>query len=147
MRPSSQPKILIIEDNVHNHDLYKDAFEKVGFEVVITPNADGYFIDMVNEIRPDIISMDLMIGNSGSVAEREGLEAIELLKGDLRTHEIPIFVLTNFFEEGKVRRAKELGAVDYINLGGHSMSKIPEYYKKYLDDPKHYVPVHPLMKS
>ncbi len=146
MGQTKQPKILIVEDNVHNHDLYKDAFERVGFEVVITPNADGYFIDMVNELRPDIISMDLMIGNSGSVAEREGLEAIELLKGDLRTHEIPIIVLSNFFEEGKVRKAKELGAVDYINLGGHSMAKIPEYYKVYLDDPKHYKPVHPLMK-
>jgi CheY-like chemotaxis protein len=146
MGQTKQPKILIVEDNVHNHDLYKDAFERIGFEVVITPNADGYFIDMVNELRPDIISMDLMIGNSGAVAEREGLEAIELLKNDLRTHDIPIIVLSNFFEEGKVRRAKELGAVDYINLGGHTMSKIPEYYKKYLDDPKHYKPAHELMR-
>jgi CheY-like chemotaxis protein len=146
MEPKKQPRILIVEDNVHNHNLYKDAFERIGFEVVITPNADGYFIDMVNELHPDIISMDLMIGNSGSVAEREGLDAIELLKGDLRTHEIPIIVLSNFFEESKVKRAKELGAIDYINLGGHSITKIPEYYKKYLDDPKHYKPIHELMR-
>lgn len=145
--PMKKSKILIIEDNKYNHDLFRDAFEEHGFEVVIQPNADGFFAETVSEIKPDIISMDLMIGNDGSAAERDGLEAISLLKQDLRTHTIPIIVLSNFFETGKVERAKELGAVDYINLASHAITKIPHFYQQYLEDPKHYRPSHPIFRG
>jgi len=139
--------ILIVEDNKLNFQLYRDAFEKNGFEVVLHENADGFFPETVSEIAPDIISMDLMLGNEGIATERDGFEAIEKLKSDLRTAHIPIIVLTNFFEESKVRRAKELGAVDFINLAGQAIQKIPLHYLRYLKDPKHYKPSHPIFRE
>lgn len=145
MKP--KPKILIIEDNKHNHELYRDVFERVGFEVFLHENADGFFPEEVNAIKPDIISMDLMMGKDGVATERDGFEAIEKLKGDLRTVDIPIIVLTSFFEESKVRRAKELGAVDFISVTGQKIQKIPERYMEYLKDPKHYKPSHPLLRD
>ena len=142
-----KPRILIIEDNKHNHALYRDAFEKVGFDVELLENADGYFSDAVSVSNPDLISMDLMLGKEGGIPERDGFEAIEVLKHDLRTAEIPVFVLTSFFEEKKVLRAKELGAVDFISLTGEPISKIAAHYMKYWNDPKHYIPSHPLFRS
>jgi len=141
------PKILIVEDDVNNHQLYRDAFEQSGFEVVLFENADGFFPERVNEIKPDIISMDLMMGKEGAATERDGFEAIEKLKSDLRTHEIPIIVLTNFFDEAKVRRAKELGAIDFISVAGQSLKKIPEHYLSYLKKPMHYTPSHPIFRG
>jgi CheY-like chemotaxis protein len=91
--------------------------------------------------------MDLMMGKDGAATERDGFEAIEKLKADLRTAEIPIIVLTSFFEESKVRRAKELGAVDFISVTGQSIQKIPEHYVRYLKDPKHYRASHPIFKD
>lgn len=140
-------RILIVEDDLHNHDLYRAAFEKEGFAVTLLPNADGFFAETVHELHPDIISMDLMIGKDGGAAERDGLEAIEVLKQDLRTHSIPVFVLSNFFEDSKVHRAKELGVVDYINLASHAIAKIPAFYRRYLDDPQRYKPSHPLLRT
>lgn len=143
-----KPKILIIEDNKHNHKLYRDVFERAGFEVLIHQNADGYLAEGVDKIKPDIISMDLMIGAEGSEQpERDGFQAIEALKGDLRTHEIPIMVMTSFSEESKARRAKELGAVDYMSLPGHSITKIPHFFMEYLKDPKRYKASHPLFRK
>lgn len=140
------PTILIVEDNVNNHPLYRDAFEKSGFKVILRKNGDGFFADEVSEMKPDIISMDLMLGEGGAPTERDGFEVIEALKADLRTYEIPIIVLTSFFEEGKVKRAKELGAVDFLNISGESIDKVPRHYLRYLKDPKHYQPSHPLFR-
>ncbi len=141
------PKILIIEDNQNNHELFRDVFTRGGFEVVLRENADGQFADFVHEASPDIISMDLMMGKDGEATERDGFDAIEVLKMDLRTRLIPIFVLTSFFEESKVLRAKQYGAEDFISIPGQAIHKIPEYYMRYLDDPKHYKATHPLFRK
>ena len=102
-----KPKILIVEDDLNMHPLYTKAFEESGFEVVIFQTADGFFPEDVYNQKPDIISMDLMIGKEGEETERDGFDAIEVLKSDSRTYEIPIIVLSNFYEENRVRRAKE----------------------------------------
>jgi len=143
----SKPKILMVEDNEYNHKLYRDVFEKAGFEVVIFQNADGTFAEDVAELSPDIISMDLMIGLGGRPAERDGFQAIEVLKSDLRTHEIPIFVMTSFFAEDKVKHAKELGVVDFISVPGQTFTHIPDCFLNYLQDPKKYEPIHEMFRD
>lgn len=148
MKPKQKPRILIVEDNIHNHDLYREVFEKAGFEVTLRENADGFFLEEVaNVVKPDIISMDLMMGKDGEATQYDGFEALEQLKHDLRTHEVPVMILTSFFEERKVRRAKELGAVDFIALPGQSISKLPEHYLRYLKDPQHYKPIHTIFQE
>lgn len=142
-----RPKVLIIEDDKNNHPLYEKAFKENGFDVVLFDNADGFFPEDVSNENPDIISMDLMIGKEGKPTERDGFEAIEALKSDMRTYEIPIIVASSFFQENRVKRAKELGAIDYINLGGTSIQSIPKYFLSYLEDPKHYKPSHPSFKE
>lgn len=141
------PKILIIEDNPSNHRLFTEAFEAAGFSVTISPYIDEKFLDDVVGIKPDIISMDIMIAGPGVEVPDAGLVAINTLKADERTRDIPVMVLTNFFEETKVDRAKAEGAVDFINLQGHTMSEIPKIFKRYLEDPKEYLPVHPVFRE
>ena len=138
------PKILIVEDNTSNHPLFTTAFEAAGFSVTIVPYIDEGFLQDVAGIRPDIISMDIMIANpENSDPDHDGLSALALLKNDERTREIPVLILTNFFEESKVEKAKATGAVDFINLQGHSISTIPAIFRRYLNSPKDYKPVHP----
>ena len=143
----STPKILIVEDDINNHPLFRKAFEAKGFEVTIRKTADGDFLSEVIFFKPDIISMDLMIGQADAETQRDGFEAIELLKTDDRTKDIPVIVLTNFFEEGKVERAKGLGSVDFLSLQGQSISSVPDIFKRYLDDPKKYHPTHPIFRA
>ncbi|MCA9354822.1 MAG: response regulator [Candidatus Kaiserbacteria bacterium] len=148
MKGHKDRKIILVEDDPNNHPLFAEAFSAAGFEVVIFPDADSTdFIGEVLSATPDIISMDLMIARENNDALRDGFEAVELLKSDERTKDIPIMILTTFFEERKVTRAKELGAVDFISLQGHDIKRIPDIFNRYLDNPKKYVPMHPLMRG
>lgn len=147
MFKKTTPKILLVEDNVNNHALFTKAFEEGGFLVSICPYINEGFIEDVVSARPDIISMDIMIAGPNPALSEDGLFAIKLLKDDERTRGIPIMVLTNFFEETKVAAALSLGAIDFINLQGHSILTIPRMFKKYLDDPKRYLPSHPVFRN
>lgn len=138
-----KPKILIIEDTEINHQLYRDAFENAGFDVTILARVDVDFYEAVMATAPDIISMDLVIGDD----EHDGFEAMRDLKLYPKTKKIPVIVLTSFSEESKVLRAKELGAVDYISTMGQPIQKIPNHYLRYLKDPKHYKSSHPLFRK
>lgn len=139
--------ILMVEDSQFNRDLYRAAFTNAGFNVVLRENADGDFLDEVSTLKPDIISMDLMMGKDGLGAEHDGFEALTLLKGDLRTHDIPVIILTSFFEEGKVRKAKELGAVDFINTAGYKVQHLPEIYLQCVKQAGGYKAVHPIFRE
>lgn len=138
---NAQPRILIIEDDPNNHPLYRQAFEAIGFEVILLSTADGSFIDEVLKINPDIISMDIRIG------DRDGLEASKLLKQDERTKHLPIMILTNFTDREKLTLAKEIGVCDYISLQAHAMSEIPHIFRRYLDDPEHFIASHPFLQD
>lgn len=147
MFEKEHPKVFIVEDNTSNHELFTEAFQSAGFQVIVCPYIDEHFLDDVASIQPDIISMDIMIANpEGSDPDHDGLSALTLLKSDERTRDIPVVVLTSFFEESKVLKAQQKGAVDFINLQGHTISTVPGMFKRYLDDPKNYRPVHPIFQ-
>lgn len=143
-----KPKILMVEDLQENHSLFREAFTAAGFdEVMICQTAEDDFVGEVVAFEPSIISMDLMIGSENRDVKRDGFEAIKLLKNDERTKDIPVIVLTSFFDDAKVERAKGLGAVDFINLQGQSLPNIAAQFKSYVDDPKHYKPSHPMFQD
>ncbi len=141
------PKILIVEDFEPNHPLYRKVFAEVGFEVLIIRKIDDHFIEAVCQFSPDIISMDLMIEEDVTEHPFAGFDLLFLLKEDKRTLQIPVIILTAFSEETKVIKAKDLGAVDFICESGQKVQKIPEIFLRYLRDPKHYIPVHPLFRA
>ena len=114
--------------------------------MLLCQTADGNFASAVDQCKPDIISMDLMIGKNGHAADKDGFEAMEELKHDSRTKEIPIFVLSNFFQEKYMQRAKELGAVDFINAQGQSLPNVSERYARYLENPRRYQPSQDLFR-
>ncbi len=142
-----QPKVLIVEDELHNHPLFQTAYEEVGFTVKLCQTAEDDFVASVAAFAPDIIHMDLMIGQPGVEVRRDGFQAIELLKTDERTKSIPVIVVTNFFQEQKVRFARALGVKDFINLQGQPIQSIAARFKTYLDAPKRYQPSHPFFRE
>lgn len=141
------PKILIVEDLEVNNALYREVFEAAGFEVVVLQKIGDDFIENVCALAPDIISMDLMFEQDVTDDSFAGLDLLYLLKEDARTKSVPVIILTAFFEESKVLKAKSLGAVDFISASGQPVQKLPDIFRTYLEDPKHYAPRHPLFRS
>lgn len=141
------PKILMIEDQEVNYLLYRTVFEAAGFSVDFKQKITDEFLEEVAILAPDIISLDLMFEDDVTQNPFAGFELLSLLQEDARTAHIPVIILTAFFEEGKVVQARDLGAVDFINVNGHEPRHLPKMFLEYLANPKHYLPLHPLFRS
>jgi DNA-binding NarL/FixJ family response regulator len=107
--PSKEKKIrvLLAED----HILVRQGFRRIleddpSITVVGEARTGLEAIDQCNEVKPDVVVMDL------SMPELGGLEATaEILKAD---PQIKILILSMYSNEAYVRKAFELGAKGYI---------------------------------
>lgn len=81
------PKILLVDDQPDNLEIYRVILEHFGYAVHIASNgADG--VRMAQEHMPDLIVMDI------SMPVMDGFEATLILKADPRTKRICIVGLT-----------------------------------------------------
>lgn len=101
------PRILVVDDETYIVELVKFNLEKEGFRVIVA--YDGLSaLDIVQEQRPDLIILDIMLPNI------DGLEVCRHLKSDPNYHTIPIIMLTAKGEEVDTILGLEMGADDYI---------------------------------
>jgi CheY-like chemotaxis protein len=80
-------KVVIVDDNANNLLLEKDLMQIAGFEVYEAINAlDG--IKMITKENPDVIIMDIRL------PDMSGLEAINILRKEEKTKDIPVVFVT-----------------------------------------------------
>lgn len=99
--------VLVVEDTELLRRIYTDKLTQEGY--VVRQAADG--LEALNEARSqhlDLILLDLIM------PRMSGLEALEALKKDPRTKDIPVIVLSNLGQDADVQRGLSLGAVDYL---------------------------------
>lgn len=101
------PTILVVEDEPAIQELVVINLEHAGFEVVRAASAEEAET-AIRAVLPDLIVLDWMLpGRSGVSLARE-------LRGDERTREVPVIMLTaRVHEEDKVQ-GLDAGADDYI---------------------------------
>jgi len=91
----TEPKILIIEDDISIIRLYKEAFKMAGLEIEIL-NTGKKGIERLREIRegekekPNLILLDLIL------PDMNGLSILKEAKRHPETKDIKIFALTNY---------------------------------------------------
>ncbi|RLV69578.1 Two-component system response regulator [Streptomyces sp. CBMAI 2042] len=79
--------MLVVDDNKVIRQLIRVNLELEGFEVVTA--ADGVeCLDLVHRIRPDVITLDVVMPRLG------GLETASVLRSDPRTRHVPIAVIS-----------------------------------------------------
>jgi len=106
-RVKKKKRVLIIEDERALADLYKMRLEKEGFETEVARNgAWGLRLARIGDF--DLILMDMVM------PALDGHQAIKSLKEDPRTKKIPLIVFSNSAQENDIKKALELGAVDYF---------------------------------
>lgn len=99
--------ILVVEDTELLRRIYTDKLTQEGYKV--TQAADG--LEALNVVRSqplDLILLDLVM------PRMSGLEALEALKRDPRTRDIPVIILSNLGQDTDMQRGLEMGAVDYL---------------------------------
>ncbi|WP_437752697.1 response regulator [Sorangium sp. So ce1389] len=98
--------ILLVEDNELNRDMLSRRLLRRGYAVVTAVDGESG-VEMARAARPQLILMDVGLPNI------DGLEATRRLKGDTRTRDIPIIVLTAHAMSSDREQAIEAGGDDY----------------------------------
>ncbi|MFQ5586091.1 MAG: HD domain-containing phosphohydrolase [Thermodesulfobacteriota bacterium] len=79
--------VLIVDDEERNRKFLKVLCGNLGYETIEAANGEGAVAEVHNHA-PDLVLMDVMMPGM------DGLEATERLKGDKRTDDIPIIIVT-----------------------------------------------------
>src|SRR5690606_32369330 len=108
-RRGTLPKrILIVEDNFDNREIYAEILRHSGYEILEAENGIRG-VEKATQHLPDLILMDL------SMPLMDGWEAITLLKRDARTAGIPVLAISaHVVMNGDYRRAQQAGFDSYI---------------------------------
>lgn len=125
--PKNQPKILPIEDDQFLIKAYQDGLESAGFHVLVAP--DGLrALEMLTlqHLEPDLILLDLVL------PVLDGFEVLKEIKSNHHLNHIPVLILSNLGQQSDIKKAKKLGANDYLIKANYSMSGVIEKARSYL---------------
>ncbi len=100
-------RILIVDDEETNRDLFRAILEAKGYETLQAYDGpEG--IKIAREYQPDLILMDIQI------PEIDGMEAFKILQSEPLTMNIPIIALTSYALDGDREKFLSLGFRDYM---------------------------------
>lgn len=103
----SKTTVLIVEDDSNIRELYRDAFELAGIDVLTAENGK-VGMELALKHHPNAILMDIMM------PEMNGHEAVSAIRKDSWGKDAVIVYLTNMSDAENVVHAVELGTDEYI---------------------------------
>jgi len=102
-----QPLLLIVDDTVENLQVLGSVLKSENYKIAIATNGHQA-ITIANDIKPDLILMDIMMPGM------DGYETCKKLKSIPETMEIPLIFLTAKVDNEDIIKGFKVGAVDYI---------------------------------
>ena len=105
--PADRCRILVVDDEEDLLELVRYNLAREGYEIDCVGSGEEA-LKAARRQPPDLIVLDLML------PAVDGLEVCRRLKGDARTRDVPIVMLTAKSEEGDMIAGLERGADDYI---------------------------------
>ncbi|HEX5744157.1 MAG TPA: response regulator [Candidatus Saccharimonadales bacterium] len=118
-------KIAIIEDDLAISQMYRFKFEALGYSVETAENG-RLGLDLAENMKPDIILLDLMMPEMTGDAMLEKLRATDWGK------KIRVIILTNVGEQEIPKKVKELGVSGVILKANMTPRQVAEMVKKRL---------------
>jgi len=102
-----QDTVLLIEDTELVADQISLLLRKQGFLVTYSATAGGA-VDLIHEVKPDIILLDIML------PDRNGIQVLDSLKANALTCDIPVILMSALADLDTKVRGIEHGADDYV---------------------------------
>ncbi len=104
---------IIVVDDIHaNLHLLAEILGRAGYSVRPVPTG-ALALSSIQASPPDLVLLDIMM------PEMDGYEVCAKIKGDPRTHDIPVIFISALHEIFDKVKAFELGGVDYITKPFH----------------------------
>lgn len=104
----SHSKLLLVDDEPLNLKLYDKMLKDHDFQIITAINGKDC-LDKVHEHFPDLILMDW------NMPVMDGIEALEILKKDETTKDIPVLMITGVMTSSEdLSFAMSVGAIDFL---------------------------------
>lgn len=114
--------ILIVEDKAEFRTIYGDRLQFAGYEVIEA--SDGQeALKILESHQVALIMTDINMPNM------DGYEFIAAVRAKENLKNIPILVLSVFDQAENLKKAKSLGATDYLVKGMHTPNAVLEKIK------------------
>ncbi len=121
--------IIIVEDDEFLQKILTTKFVKEGFNVRAASDGEAA-LQKLGEDKPDLMLLDLIL------PKMTGFDVLTEIRMNPRTKDTPVIILSNLGQEEDIRRAKELGALDFLVKADTSVNdvvrKVKELYAKSL---------------
>jgi len=105
----------MIEDFPVMQKFYKNALEQEGYQLDVADDGE-VALRMVAETDYDVILLDMLLPNVN------GIEFLERFSS--RPPQTKIIVLSDFTDESRIKRARELGVSDYLVKSDYPPSEL-----------------------
>ncbi|MDQ6883957.1 MAG: response regulator [Candidatus Dormibacteraeota bacterium] len=99
--------LVIIEDDKVAADYYATLFRGNGYQVDIA-NDGVSGVDLCVRLQPQVILLDVMM------PRQNGILVLQTLRASDETRNTPVVVMSNFSEPTLIKRALQLGALEYV---------------------------------
>lgn len=119
-------KILLVEDNPDQAEIYHVELENTGFNVLLAQNAEDA-LKKAEEDSPKLILLDPMLGNSS------GLDLLKKLKENPAIKAIKVVAITNFREKDLLEGERLVGIYDYIFKPDFTPREVAQKVREYLE--------------
>lgn len=129
MDQKPQIKIILIEDEVFIHDLYKKMLEKAGYFVLGAYDGEEGIKTVRENEDASLVLLDVML------PKVHGIDVLRLIKGEEKTKQIQVVLLSNLGDESIIDEAINQGARDYLKKVNVTPRDLVNYVEKYLSDP------------
>jgi DNA-binding response OmpR family regulator len=118
-------KIAIVEDDVAISQMYRIKFEAEGYEVNTAENGK-LGMDLIQEMKPDIVLLDLMM------PEMDGEEMLTKLRKSSYGKDLKVIILTNMGESEAPASIKQMNVEAFILKANMTPRQVAELVKEHL---------------
>ena len=98
---------MIIEDDQTAASYYATLFKGNGYQVEVA-NDGVSGVDLCARVQPQVILLDVMM------PRQNGILVLQTLRASDETKNTPVVVMSNFSEPTLIKRALQLGALEYV---------------------------------
>jgi PleD family two-component response regulator len=105
---STQPLILVVDDEAFMREVFREALEDTGFRVEEASSGQEALVAF-ERLRPDLVILDLVMPGM------DGFEICTALRSLKNGRNTPILAVTGLQDTASIHKAFEAGATDFIS--------------------------------
>jgi DNA-binding response OmpR family regulator len=128
-KEGKKQKILLVEDDPFIRKLYRNKLTLAGFAVDEAISGEEG-LNKIKAGKPDLVLLDIVL------PRKSGLDVLVEIRGNEKTKDIPVIILSVLGQIQNIRRGLALGAQDYLVKSEITISEVVTKIRECLKNKK-----------